>query len=699
MARAQVYQLTASGTVTDGSEYGLESIPNYNEFGGLNVNNAPFSTTETFYLPSPPSTTTTFLQDNSATAGVTLTVNGNTASFSPGNPSDYASITISNFDTSLATPGSTQLNGVSSTILLGNSGLSDFLIIQSPAANAVPPNSPLPPTQLGPVTVGTSTQGPYSYTPVVAIIANNPQVVVDGLITQFSINQVPIWTNQDASTCINWYTCNGSSTVTGSGNVTTGDITIGNGGNGGSLGVIGNTLTTGALTIGGTSYGSASITATEPANPATLNASSLTVGAAAGGSLSISGTLPSSGAYIPASATIAGPITLGSQSSAWGSMTLYSSSLASGGMVVGDAGSGYFTNYSGNQTVNGDLVLANQAYANGQYTMAYDPQSGNTTTLGVTGNLVVGNAGSGYFEADYGQATVGGNLSVGGQYSSYYQFNGSAVTVAGNATVGGTGAWVQLGGASTFGVTGNLTVGGMYSTWYQTGGTITVGGNATVGGPGTVVRAQLTGNAAFNTTGNLTIAADPSSSTVFATSLHAGDSTSLGVGGNFTVGDTELVAFAQGGGTTTVGKALTIGNQSGSQGLATIGGQSTVTAGSLEIGSQGGSYGELDLNIYQGDAAGMTVNGNATVGDAGVGVLNAIGGTATIKGNLVVGNAAGGTGSVGLGGPASFGLSNFTGSSAAWQNGGAILSAGGGASPSPGTSRSVRWRVRPAPSI
>ena len=678
-ACAQVYQLTVSGQITNGSEYSTLSVPSDNDFEGQNVNNAPFSATETFYFTSPPAgCTQCALGLNNGTSSVSLTIGGSTANFLPGSSTNYEGLYISDYNANSVLP-----NGVGSTIQFSNSsGLYASLVIESAVTNFIPPTLPVPPTQLGPITVGPTSQGPYTLTPELTLTAANPQVVIDGYITQFSFTQIPIWTNADASICINWSSCNSATTLTGSGNITTGGpLIIGNGGSGGTLGIDGNTLTTGALTIGGTSFGSANVTAGGLSVPAALNASALTVGAAAGGQLTITGTpitTTGSYSYVPASATIQGTITLGSQANAYGTINLYSSTLTSAGVVVGDAGQGSISNNSGNETVTGDLVLANQASASGSYIMGYDAQSGYTTQLTVSGNLVVGSAGSGYFEADYGQATIGGNLSVGGQYSSYYEFGTSAVTVAGSATVGGTGAWVQLGGSSTLTVTGNLTVGGMDSTYLQTGGTVTIGGNATFGGTGDAVYAQLAGNAAFNVVGNLTVGADPNDPTVFITSFNAGDNTTLAVGGNFTVGDTGLVAFGQGAGTTTVGGALTIGNNSGSQGLFVIGGTSTLNAGSLSVGSQAGSYGELDLNIYQGDAATMTVNGNTTIGGSGTGVFNEIGGTATINGNLVVGSATGGTGMLGLGRPASFGLTGYTDGGAPWQNGGPILSTGGG---------------------
>jgi hypothetical protein len=103
-----------------------------------------------------------------------------------------------------------------------------------------------------------------------------------------------------------------------------------------------------------------------------------------------------------------------------------SSTLSVGqNLIVGKAGSGYFYHSGGKVTVGQDLILGNQAVSYGNYSTYQEPFLP-VPELTVTGNIIVGHAGSGEFTHSagtitasevllgYGPAGVGSYLLQGG---------------------------------------------------------------------------------------------------------------------------------------------------------------------------------------------------------------------------------------------------------------------------------------------
>ena len=261
--------------------------------------------------------------------------------------------------------------------------------------------------------------------------------------------------------------------------------------------------------------------------------------------------------------------------------------------MVGNAGSGVFSldNTAGDSyhTVGGSLVLGSQAGSSGTYSL-HNTDTGGATSLTVTGDTIVGDAGSGTFNQtgyDYNNLHTTTNLILGNQNtgSGSYSLSGGSLQVISDTNVG-------YGGTGTFNLSdaGNLSIGnilrigrdvGSSGSFTQSGGSLSVtdieignagrgvyslsGGSLQVisdtnvgyGGTGTF---NLSDAGNFSIGNTLNIGRDAGSSGSFTQSGGSLSSSwlALGIGGTG--------AFSQTGGTNTIANSLTMGSNTGATG-------------------------------------------------------------------------------------------------------------------------------------
>ena len=215
--------------------------------------------------------------------------------------------------------------------------------------------------------------------------------------------------------------------------------------------------------------------------------------------------------------TISGTLTVGNQSQ---SNSIYNlgriggtGTLTAGNEILGNAGTGFLGQSLGTQTLNsisGTLTLGAQAGGSGTYVL---DQAGNNVT---SGNEVVGDAGTGVFSQGGGSDNdISGTLALGRSSggSGTYNLSSSGGTVEANTEIageGGDGTFNQNGGTNT--ISGTLTLGksfGGSGTYNLSGGSLTAT-NLLVGDDGTGTFTQTGGTATIN---SLTIAAGSGSGT------------------------------------------------------------------------------------------------------------------------------------------------------------------------------------------
>jgi outer membrane autotransporter protein len=151
-------------------------------------------------------------------------------------------------------------------------------------------------------------------------------------------------------------------------------------------------------------------------------------------------------------------LVLGSDSGGSGTYNLSGGSLTADTQeLIGNSGSGAFTQSGGTNTVTGNLILGNSAGGSGTYTLS----GGSLTAL----NETIGNNGIGFFTQTGGTNAITGNLSVGAAAGSgTYALLGGSATVGGNYTQGANGTFAPgIASPSNFAklvVTGNASLTG-----------------------------------------------------------------------------------------------------------------------------------------------------------------------------------------------------------------------------------------------
>jgi hypothetical protein len=344
-------------------------------------------------------------------------------------------------------------------------------------------------------------------------------------------------------------------------------------------------------------------------------------------------------------ATVTRSLILGSQSGSYGNYNLYDGTLTVGEMgatdpvmTVGDGGEGFFYHPGGQVTVNGAMVLGNQAGSHGDYYLYGVP-----TVLEVLGDLIVGNYGGGAFNQYSGELTVSGNMVVSDQAYSYgnvYQEGGTA-TVTGGLSLGkeqyangnyslsaGTRTYdwgSSYSGPTSLGVD-SMTVGQSgFGSFSQEGGTATVTGDLTLG------KEQYANGQYSFFKGTRTYEYPGFSYTYTITT----DPASLDVQGSLIVGQSGFGSFTQGGGTVTLNQDIILGQQASSSGSY-----------SLLEGTYTEDHGYYSTTNTTGPAF-LNVGGshNLIVGQAGTGTFTQTGGSLTVGvgGQLYVGLTGSGT--------------------------------------------------------
>ena len=318
--------------------------------------------------------------------------------------------------------------------------------------------------------------------------------------------------------------------------------------------------------------------------------------------------------------TISGTLTVGNQFFSNSSYNLgrtgSAGTLTAGNEIIGNAGTGFFGQGFGTQTLNsitGTLTLGAQAGGSGTYVL---DQAGNNVAAG---DEVVGDAGTGLFsQGDGSDNNVSGTLTLGRSSggSGTYTLSASGGTVEANTEIvgdGGQGTFNQSGGTNT--ISGTLTVGNQSqsNSSYTLGrigsaGTLTAA-NEVVGDAGTGVFFQGNGSA-NNISGTLTLGNSIGGSGTYNFSGGSLFATNLLVG-NFGTG-----TFTQTGGTATI-PSLTISANSGS-GTYDLQAGGTLNASSIQVNSQGtlkldgGSISYINLELAGGTLSGLVPIVNAT---------------------------------------------------------------------------------------
>jgi len=397
------------------------------------------------------------------------------------------------------------------------------------------------------------------------------------------------------------------------------------------------------------------------------------------------------------------------------------------------AGGASFTQEGGTASFGNNLIVGNSAGVTGSYTIGTGGTLNIGTNIANAAagyyntpqnSMVVGNSGTGTFTQTGGNVTIGGDatasslnpavqdliLGAATGSSGTYNMNGGNLTVYGNANInnssievgfinlsgGGTGQFTQTGGTvNTYGFNGlaigdngSATGSGNYSI---SGGSLVINQNPTITTNGfdsnstgnMFVGAHETGSMT-QTGGSVSVAGDAfvgfangASSSTWTINNSVGTST-VSVGGDMYVGGTTLFGGTTGtgevdqsAGTATVAGTLDVGAGPGSIGLYTLSGGTLTTGitggssiGDVVIGNYG--TGELDNSggiqtsssidgFTLGSQAGsqgtykltgtgsLSVAGNENVGVFGTGVFQQSGTTSnTVGGSLYISSGFGG---------------------------------------------------------
>jgi Hint domain len=348
-------------------------------------------------------------------------------------------------------------------------------------------------------------------------------------------------------------------------------------------------------------------------------------------------------------------------------------SASGGDMIVGDAGNGNLSVYSGTLDVENNLNIG----VNGTGTVTqYD---GSTVTASFVDMSVA--VGSGISNYTINGGVLGtGDLDVGGAATGAALFTQNGGTVNVQDDVGGLSvsniannsnpnSYVMTLG--TLNVFNTLQIGaGGIATFTQTGGTTTLGSDT------------INSDVALYGAAALDIGESVGDDGIYTFGTIGGtDATpTLTIDGGAIVGDLGTGAFEQDSDAVAASSSLTIGNGSSGNGTYTLaGGTLTVDSGAdataqadtfvaisgngnfyntggdqttdaLVIGQQFGSTGYYQLTtgaeLNMTNSAGQTGNGFLDVGEYGGGTFEQDGGTTTMSGSLDVGRYSGGIGTV-----------------------------------------------------
>jgi len=356
---------------------------------------------------------------------------------------------------------------------------------------------------------------------------------------------------------------------------------------------------------------------------------------------------------------------LGVGGSGVGTYNLSNGALAvNGNMYVGDWAQGTFNQTGGSATVS-NLILASNWGTPGTYNLSGDPA---TSTLN-TNFTIVGQAGTGTFTQTGGKHEVTYDINLGqvtGSEGTYNLSGTGEVYVGRNLYVGleGTGVFTQS-GTSQVNVTGGVvlssnTSGAGVGTYNLQGGSLT-SRYTNVGAQGEGTFNQTGG---LHSTGDLLVGDSTNGSGSYSLS---GTGSQLKVSGNETIGGFGNGTFSQTDGSHSVNYLFlaygnVLGNFNLSDGTLTAaienigiggtgvftqtGGANTVTNRlNVGIGAAGETFGTGIYNLKNGT---LSVGINSQVGVYGTGTFNQSGGTHEVGGTLYIGKYPGSTGTYNL---------------------------------------------------
>lgn len=347
-----------------------------------------------------------------------------------------------------------------------------------------------------------------------------------------------------------------------------------------------------------------------------------------------------------------GSLTVGKNVTGVGTYTMQGGWLFAGSETIGREGTGTFTHWGGLNDVTGDLVIGAVVGSTGTYSMR--GMFGGNPELRARDEFV-GWAGTGSFDQYGGIHTVSNGLTLGveGGSSGSYLLDGDGTLSTGFTVVGssGDGVFTQHTGSHTVGgglYIGDLSTGrGVYNLY---GGSLSAA-SIVVGNEGTGWFTQTYGS---NTAGDLVIG-----NGIRGSGTYTLDGWQNLDAGAITVGNRGVATFTQNYGTVNVGTSLVIGAGAGSAGTYHLnGGQ--LNAAHTTVGMDGtGVFNQTDgqnrynyvpgtvtsLNVGTGSGSGTyNMSGgsvwkhNINLGTGtGSGTFNHTGGTVSADGTLTIG--------------------------------------------------------------
>ena len=375
---------------------------------------------------------------------------------------------------------------------------------------------------------------------------------------------------------------NGSDLVLGGLQTTTGTLVLNDTSsitaNNENIGIFG----TGQFTqTNGTNTASGQVTLAEQAGSSTytlsggqLSAGNVLVGGSGSGTFTQSG----------GTNTVNSTLTLGSAFGGVGTYNLSGGQLAAGDEIVGADGSGEIVQNGGSNTVAGTLTLASSISGSGTGTYSLSNAGSSLSAA----SEVIGQFGTGQFTQSGGTNQVSGTLTLGRfiGIQGNYDLRGTGQLTAGNEVIGdlGDGSFTQAFGSQTFNSTlGTITLGaqkGSNGTYVLIGaGNDVFAANEVIGDSGVGVFTENSG-ADNKITGTLTLGKSASGTAEY--DLKGGTLEA----GTETIGADGLSAtFNHTGGTNTVSGNLGISASGSALGTYNLSGSSTLSAASETLGN------------------------------------------------------------------------------------------------------------------
>ncbi len=311
---------------------------------------------------------------------------------------------------------------------------------------------------------------------------------------------------------------------------------------------------------------------------------------------------------------------------------------------------GTFTQTGGTNSASGEIILGVNAGSTGNY------------TLGPAGSLaedsmIVAQQGSGIFTQTGGTHSITNSLTVNNQGT--YNLNGGTLS-AGTVTVNSGGRFYQDGGNATL----------IAPFFTLNGGTHTVSGNLYID-PGAIGSYTLSSGTlqgasvefvGYNGTGTLTQTGGSNSAGTAYLGYNSGSNGSVSISGNATfttvqdliVGESGTGLLTQSGGNVTVGGTYDgttewVGLNNGAVGTVNLSGNATHNVENLVVGNAAGSSGSYTLSdnaaLHVFNVPGFSTTGSENIGYSGTGNFTQNAGTThTVDGSLAVGGEPGGVG-------------------------------------------------------